>query len=324
MSLGHRKLSTWYQQLAQNLEAGLRLTDALRLSRGVGVPAAGLEAMAGKIEAGGTVDDALREGGTWLPYADLLALSAAAEAGRMPRILRSLSVRHAHIGAAKMRIVLACIYPLGLLHVALLFLPAARMMDWERGFQWNGPAYLLGVAATILPLWILGLWGWILVRRQSPVLARIAQLIPVVGRYMRTQALADFSFALGNFLEAGVPISQAWAAAGLITRSPALKAAADDTGEVIARGAAPGTRLAAHPCFPADFIARYRTGETTGQLEANLLHLAADYQDSANRALGFATILYPALLFLTVAGVVVYVVVTIYLGYLKMLGKYAG
>ena len=43
----------------------------------------------------------------------------------------------------------------------------------------------------------------------------------------------------------------------------------------------------------------------------------------ANRALAFATVLYPSFMFLVVAGGVAYFVISIYTGYLKMLGKLA-
>jgi type II secretory pathway component PulF len=323
MVLGHRKLSAWYQQLAQNLEAGLPLAVALRSSRGTGAPDRAMDVMAARIEAGGSVPDALGCAGSWLPYADLLALTAAAEAGRMPRTLHSLSARHAQIGAAKLRMALACAYPLGVLHFGLLLLPVVRMIDWEKGFQWSTSAYLRGIGMTILPLWGLGIGIWILVRRGNPLMRGVTRLLPALSGYLRAQALADFSFALGNFLEAGVPIGQAWAAAGLITRSRDLKSAAKAMEGTIARGEAPGTKLDAWDCFPADFVALYRTGEATGQLEANLLRLAAQKQEAANRSLAFATLLYPTLMFLVVAGAVAYFVVSIYAGYLKMLGKLA-
>jgi len=324
MFFRHRRLSAWYHQLAQQLEAGLPLADALRASRGTGAPSAGLDLMIAKIVAGGTVDDALRSAGSWLPFADQLALSAAAEAGRMPRTLHNLSTRHAQIGAAKLRMVIACAYPIGILHFALLLLPVVRMIDWETGFHWSVSAYIRGVAFTILPLWGAGLLIWILARRQNPVLAGITRIAPGLRGYVRAQALANFSFALGNFLEAGVPISQAWATAGLITPSRDLKKASEAMEAAIARGEAPGTKLGDWKCFPSDFIALYRTGENTGQLEANLLRLAAQNQDAANRALAIATLIYPSLMFLVVAAGVVYFVISIYSGYLKMLGKLSG
>jgi type II secretory pathway component PulF len=323
MRAGHRKLAAWYQQLAQQLEAGLPMAAAFRASQGTGAPAKSLDRMASTIETGGSVADALRSAGSWLPPADLLALTAASEAGRMPRTLHTLATRHDQIGNAKLRIVMACIYPLIVLHVGLLLLPVVRMIDWEKGFQWSAAAYVRGAMLGILPLWALGITTWILARRGSPLLARVTRFLPALRDYMRAQALADFAFALGNFLEAGVPILQAWGTVRLITPSRELKAAAAAMENTIASGKPPGARLDDWRCFPPDFVALYRTGEATGQLDVNLLRLAAQKQDAANRALGLATIIYPLLMFLIVAAMTAYFVISIYAGYLKMLGGLA-
>lgn len=324
MSLGHRALSAWYRQLAQQLEAGLPFAAALRCSRGTGAPAAGLDTMAQTIESGGSVDDAFRTATTWLPFPDILALSAAADAGRMPHTLRALSTRHEQIGGAKLRVVLACLYPLAILHFGLLLLPVTKMIDWEKGFNWSTLSYVRSLAFTLGPLWAVGATVIILARRQSPLLGRLTRMMPALGKYVRAQALADFSFALANFLEAGVVIGQAWATAGLVSRSPELKAAAAAMETVVTQGRAPGSELANWACFPPDFVALYQSGESTGQLEGNLSRLCTQYQDAANRSLNFATMLYPAFVFFLVAGAVVYQVLTIYSGYLKMLGGLAG
>jgi type II secretory pathway component PulF len=323
VSLGHRKLSAWYRQLAQQLEAGLPLAEALASSRGTGMPARTLDAMAARIIAGGSVEDALRVAESSLPLSDLLALAASGEAGRMPRTLHHLSTRHAELGKAKLKVIFACIYPLGVLHLGLLLLPLMRMIDWEKGFHWSATAYRRGLALGLVPLWAVGIALVILARRGHPLLGAIAGLLPGLRGYVRSQALADFSFALANFLESGIPIGRAWASAGLTTRSKALRAAAVAMGPVIDQGAAPGPRLHTFPCFPPDFAALYRSGEQTGQLDANLHRLSTQYQDSANRSLGLATLIYPSLLFLVVAGAVVYHAVKLYSGYLNMLGKLA-
>jgi type II secretory pathway component PulF len=206
----------------------------------------------------------------------------------------------------------------------LLLLPVVRMIDWEKGFQWSASAYVRGAMLGILPLWALGVTIYVLGRRGSPLLARVTRLLPALRDYVRMQALADFAFALGNFIEAGVPILQAWGTVRLITPSRDLKAAAAGVENIIAAGGAPGAKLDTWRCFPADFIALYRNGEATGQLDVNLLRLAAQKQDAANRALGLATILYPLLMFLIVAAMTAYFVISIYAGYLKMLGGLAG
>jgi general secretion pathway protein F/type IV pilus assembly protein PilC len=323
MSLGHRKLSAWYNLLAQQLESGLTFADALRLSRGIGAPSADVDAMAATVEGGGSIDDALARAGAWLPSPDRLFLSAAASAGRMPRTLFLLSARHALLGSAKLRTLLACLYPVAVLHLGLFLLPLMRMIDWEKGYTWDPAAYVRGLAFTLLPLWGAGCIGWILLRRQNPAIVGFVRLIPIVGNYLRARALSDFSFALGNFLEAGVPIEQAWAVAGTLSQSSRLRNAADAVGLVIARGEQPGLMLAGTKGFPADFVALYRSGELSGQLEQNLLRLSTQYQEQAQRSLTVATIVYPGLMFVAVAAGVGYFVITIYGGYFKMLTSLA-
>lgn len=323
MPLSNRRLSAWYVQLAQQLEAGLPLVQALRLGSGLGAPATMTGAMAAAVEGGGSTDDALRAAERWLPMPDRFALSAAAEAGRLPQTLRALAARHAQLAAAKVRVVLACLYPLAVLHLALLIQPVLRLIDWEKGLQWSTAVYVRGVLLGMLPLWTIIAALIVLDRRQSPVLTRLARGLPALRSYVKAQALADLAFALGNFLEAGVPIGRAWAAAGLITRSPSLKQAAEAIAAAVERGEPPGNRLSNWPCFPPDFVAPYRTGEMTGQLEANLARLASQYQDSANKALLVATFLYPTLLLALVGGAVVYFIFTFYAHYLDTVMKMA-
>jgi len=319
MALGNRQLGRFYHQLAQPLAAGLPLPAALRLATRTGAPAAALEAMAKKIETGGSFDDALGLAASWLPASDRLALSAAAATGGLPRILQQLSARHAQLGAARLRVLLACAYPTALLHAGLLLLPVARMINWEKGFEWSLPAYLQTLALSLGSLWFIVSIFWILIRRKNRALRRVILRLPAVGAYLRAQSLADFSFALATYLEAGVPIGPAWRTAGSVASSAELQAAAIAAEQLVNRGIAPGSNLPAWACFPPDFVGIYQTGEATGQLEASLHRWSAQSQETAHRALNFATVLYPAGIFLIIGGSVVYYIVTLYAGYLKML-----
>jgi type II secretory pathway component PulF len=322
MSLSHKKLSAWYHVFAQQLEAGLPFADALRGSAGGGAPAGDLLRMAGIVESGGSVDDALRHAGKWLPAVDGLFLSAGASTDRLPRVLLNLSARHAQFSAVKTRLLLACAYPLAVLHLGLVLFPLLGMIDWEKGFTWSAPTYFRALAATVLPLWAFGVLVLRLSRSQASWLFHFARLLPAFRGYVTSQSLADFAFALGNFLDAGLRIDQAWQAAGVITRSPILRAAAREIDHAIARGESPGSHLE-RLGFPADFIALYRTGESAGQLEANLLRLAEQNQERANVSLKFASFLYAALVFVAVVAVIGWHVVSFASGYFKMLESLA-
>ncbi|HEX2099729.1 MAG TPA: type II secretion system F family protein [Candidatus Synoicihabitans sp.] len=322
MPLSHSTLSSWYQRLAQQLEVGLSFADALRATIGSGPREYDLQRMADLCERGGSIDDALNYAAKWIPEADRLFLSAAAETGRMPRVLHNLATRHAQCSDMITRVTLACLYPLIILHFALLLLPLLGMIDWENGFIWDGRSYLTDVLFSAVPLWLAVVGLIYLIRRASPLLNLFATLLPGFRGFVRHQALANFAFALGNFLEAGLRIDYAWQATGVIARAPRLRRAAQRIDAVIARGEKPGNYLAECRCFPPDFIALYQTGESTGQLERNLLHVATLQQERANRSLNFAAFLYPVVFFLLVTGFVAYHVAAFYGDYLKALSKW--
>lgn len=319
MPPSHRRLAAWYIQLAQQLEAGLTLAESLRAAQGMGMPPATLSAMAATIDHGGSARDALATGAAHLPEPDRLALSASADAGRMPQTLRALAARHEQLGAAKMKILLACLYPAALLHLAMLVLPLLLMIDWKKGLQWSTPRYVGSVLALAVPLWALIATAVILVRKQNPMMRRLATLLPGLGGYVRAQALSDLAFALGSFLEAGIQIGPAWKAAGGVSRSPQLRRASEAIVAAVDRGQPPGVHLGSWACFPPDFVAPYRNGERTGQLDTTLIRLAAQYQDAASRALTIVMGLYPTIIFLLVAGVIGYLVIRMYAGYLDAL-----
>ncbi|MCX6939069.1 MAG: type II secretion system F family protein [Verrucomicrobia bacterium] len=321
MSLAPQKLSLFYRQLARQLTAGLTLAQALRAPSAA--PAADCHRVAALAETGQSVRTLIAAAGPWLPEHDRPFLTAAAESGRLPLVLNNLADRYAQIHATRIRVALACAYPLLVFHFGALIFPFLRLIDFEHGFNWSLPAYLGGLLVLLLPVWGGGAVFYLLLRKRHPLALGLLDRLPAISGYRENQALADFAFALGNLLEAGAPIGSSWLNAGRIARSTRLENAAAHIHAAIENGLAPGPRLAATAAFPAEFVARYMTGETTGSLDASLLALAADYQSRANQRLVVASMLYPGILFGAVALLVVYFVISFYAGYFGTLNRLA-
>lgn len=319
MPLSSASLSRFYQQLAQQLAAGLTLSQSLRASSSA--PAADTHRLATLAENGASVATLVASAGPWLPQADRPFLVAAADAGRLPRVLVNLSERHAQIAQMHRRVLLACIYPVGVFHLGVLVFALFQRIDFETGLDWDLAAYLRDVFTILLPAWALVVVTWILARRDNPLVLALLDLLPAIGGYRRNQALADFSFALGNLLEGGAPIGRAWLTAGGIARSRRLDAAAKKIHARIELGEAPGTHLAGARVFPPEFIARYQTAETTGSLDTALLALSTEYQATADQRLMAATMLYPGLLFAAVAVMVGWLVITFALRYFAQINS---
>lgn len=319
MSLSHKKLAKWYLQLAQSLESGLALPAALETC--AGAPAVGRVLMANNLVAGLSIDDTLKQAPGWLPKKDRYFWSAAAHSGRLPQTLRTLSDQHERLGSAKLKLMFGALYPVGILTFAGFLIPIMWQLDFENGLHSVGelfnPKYFLTVAAIEGTLWGSIALLLILAKLDSPLLPLIAKVLPGFRGHAKNQALADFSYALGAFLEAGTPIAKAWAGAGMVSNSNAIKHASNEMRRKIDDGATPSEHLPRYRCFPDDFRALYTTGERTGQLEKNLVVLGRQFQTSANHAMTFAAVFYPVIMFAVVAVFMVYNIIKMYSAYLS-------
>ncbi len=319
MPLPAEKLAIVYHNLAQLLGAGVTLAQALRSPSPA--PGADCYRLAELIESGASIAEVIGAAGDWLPQSDRPFILAAAGSGRLPLVLQNLAARHEQIGATRRRVIFACIYPVGVFHFAALIFPFLRMINFEKGIQGGVSNYVAGVLTILVPVWVGAGLLFFLVRRENSLALRLLDLLPAIGGYRKNQALADFAFALGNLLEAGAPIGQAWRDSGRIARSRRILAASQAIEDLIEGGLAPGPNLHKYRVFPADFVARYQTGETSGGLEKALLVVAADYQIRANQRLAAASMLYPGLLFGAVALMVAYVVIGFFMNYIGTLNR---
>ncbi len=313
MPLPPATLSRFYHQLAQQLSAGLTFAQALRAPSSA--PAADTLRLSALAEDGLSIPEIIASAGDWLPQNDRPFLAAAARSGRLPRVLVNLAERHAQIAQTRRRVLLACLYPAGVFHLAAVLFPFLRLIDFETGLNWSLSAYLGGLLAILLPVWGGAFLLRVLIRREHPLALALLNILPAIGGYRRHQALADFSFALGNLLESGAPIDHAWLAAGGLARSPRIAAATRTIHACIERGEAPGPHLTALDVFPSEYVARYQTGETTGSLDTTLFSLAEHHQTAANARLTAASMIYPGVLFAAVALLVAWFVISFALQY---------
>lgn len=82
----------------------------------------------------------------------------------------------------------------------------------------------------------------------------------------------------------------------------------------------PGETLAQTPDFPDLFTNQYRTGEISGSLDVTLRRMHTLYAEQGMSQLRAFVEWVPRLLFLLVAALVAYVVITFWMGYFKTIG----
>ena len=313
MALSHKKLNSWYLQLAQSQQAGLTLAESLLTS--AGPPASDLQAMAAQIEQGASIDSLLRAAPKWLPQSDRYFISAAAATGRLPQMFQNLAERHAMISSKLRQLILGLLYPVAVLNFAFLVLPIMKMIDYEAGFSFNWQLYLTSVLLALGSFWGGAALIYALVKLESPVVPILMQWIPGLRGYYNNNALSNFAFALGSFLHAGLDIDKSWAGAARVSGDRKLARATARVRAVIDAGLAPGNTLSQHRVFPDDFRALYLSGERSGQLDTNLLTLGQSYQEKANHCMSVCAIAYPIVVLIGVAVFMGYHIVGQYLKY---------
>ena len=316
MAVSHRKLSGWYLQIAQNLDAGLPLPEALSLAKGP--PKSDVAHMVGKLQAGLSIDSVLQEAPRWLFKADRYLLSAASNSGRISNALRKLSVKHKQSAENLYKVIVATLYPLAVLHFGIFLFPVFNLVEFDAdaGMQFHFDAYARNVLVFLLPVWAFMAVLIILTKTNNPVIPRLMLILPGLRGYRKNQALADFAFSLESFINAGTPMVETWFAAGLVSGDPATEKSALSMTEKIKAGQAPGKYISDYSVFPSDFAALYTTGEQTGQLDANLALLNRQYQGNATKSLAQASFWYPKLIFLVLAFYAGYKIIAFYSQYL--------
>jgi type II secretory pathway component PulF len=315
--LSHKRLASWYRQVSQHLEAGISLPEALKLAEGP----AGRDrfTLADKLVTGASISEAMESAASWLPRADRIFISASEQTGRLYQTFRSLADRHDRIGSTQAKATLGLIYPLIVLHIAALVLPLMQMIDYENGFEWSPLQHLLYAGYLVVPIWSVISLIVVLAKTDSPYLHRILRCFPLLRRYSKNQSLANFTYALGTFLEAGIHIQTAWKHSVRLSQDAQIRQAYSRIQPAIDDGENPSELLAQFKVFPPSLRAYYSAGSQTGKLDQNLIQAANEYQAAANQAMTFAAIAYPMLLLIVVASFIIYNIFRVYGGYLDAL-----
>lgn len=308
-----RRLSSWYFRLAQSLEAGVPLLEALAAHGG---PAPRERAaMVERLRQGGALADELASAGSWLPPADVQLLIAGAATGRLSDTCRKLATHHETVAKLTGRAVLATLYPLAVVHLGAFLLPLQQLVLGTVG------EYVRQVALVLVPLWLLLAAALIVLGRHPGARRRVFALLPWVGGYQRARDLQVLCSVLEGFVAVGLPIGDAWVAAGEATGAPKLAALARRLAAEAERGNQPGLVLLRENSLPTEFCQSYRVGEQSGKLDENLAWLARRYGEEAGRKLVHVSIWYPQFTLLGVGLWVAVKVIGMYGAYLDSLLK---
>lgn len=322
-----------YQQLAQLTAAGLGLVGSLEQlhrhppARSFRVP---LQTILDGLAQGYTFAESAARVPDWLPEFDLALVDAGERSGRLDVCFRALAGFYHERARLIKQMIGQMIYPVVMIHVAafvfLIVLPFAQAgLNFDAGLVWLfirallilSPLYL----GTALLIFVLQsqhgeVWrGWV---------EQLLRPIPILGPARRELALARLAMALEALLSAGVDIIAAWELAAAVSGSPALRRTVRAWRANVHAGQTPAEAVSASGGFPDMFTNQYASGEISGKLDEVLRRLHAYYQEEGSRKLQLLAQWLPRGVYLLVALLIAYRIVSFYAGYFQQIQNIGG
>lgn len=314
----------FYYQLSAMIRAGLTLIKSLENlqlkppARSYRTP---IRRILEQLNRGDTFAHALHSTGHWLDAFDRALLEAGERSGRLDDCFKILASYYDNSARLIRQVIGKLLYPVGLLHLALLIFPTSQLVALVRDSDSNG--FLMQKAGVFLPLYgIVFLTIRLLQTRRFELWRATIEtalgFVPFLAAARKALAMSRLSAALEALINAGVGIVDAWELAAAASGSPAVKRHVMRWRPQIESGAfTPGELLRRESVFPTMFTSLYQTGELSGQLDDALLRLRGYYDEEAGRKLDTFTKMSVTLVVLGVMGMVAYFIISFYMGYFK-------
>jgi general secretion pathway protein F len=135
--------------------------------------------------------------------------------------------------------------------------------------------------------------------------------LPIIGRIVRTVAVARFSKTLATLLASGIPLIRALEIVRNIVDNASLETALDEARESISEGASIAMPLKQSGQFPSLLTHMIAIGEKSGELEAMLAKVAEAYDNEVETTIAKMTSWLEPVMILVMAGVVGVIIVSI-------------
>ncbi len=300
-------VSQWLSQLSQSLASGIKPSQAIMVAETLHPQI--VNEFAQCFARGMNWKGALEECGFFLSQSELAILGAAESSGTLPNAMEEISQAREEASKIKFRIKFALVYPVFVLHFAVLVIPIQFLFDGQFS------KYLVSLLMIYLPLWTLALVAYIITKLFPAIAPRMLPLLPVISGYTKMRDLSLLCRTLAACIQAGMSLKESWAISSEVSINPKIARLGEAAMEEIGRGQPVSVALMKDKWLPESLKQMYRTGEESGNLDSTLNFAAKSFGDQAKRKLFVAAMLYPNIVLGAVLLFAAYKVVMFYKGY---------
>ncbi len=288
--------------------------------------------VAGSVEAGSTLADALRRHPKTFDelYVNLVEVGEAG--GILDTVLQRLSVYIEKAAALKRKVKSAMIYPLTIVGVAFIViifmltfviptfakmftsmgadlplptLIVIKLSDFAARFWWLIIAAAIGI--------VVGIRTYYRTEGGRSLIDALVLKLPVFGTLVRKVAVARFTRTLGTLVSSGVPILEGLRITARTAGNRVVERAVLETRASVTAGKTLAEPLKASTVFPPMVVQMISVGEQTGALDAMLNKIADFYDDEVDTAVSALTALLEPLMIVFLGVVIGGLVIAMYL-----------
>ncbi|MBN2189933.1 MAG: type II secretion system inner membrane protein GspF [Candidatus Aureabacteria bacterium] len=148
--------------------------------------------------------------------------------------------------------------------------------------------------------------------------------MPIFGSLVRKVAIARFTRTLGTLITSGVPILQALSIVKDTVGNEVISTAVESVHDSIREGESIVEPLRQSKVFPPVVVSMIDVGEETGELAEMLIKIADNYDEDVDNAVAGLTSLLEPVLIVSLAVIVGFIVIALFLPLIALIQKLSG
>jgi type IV pilus assembly protein PilC len=303
------------RSLATMLESGIQIRKAISIASKKAMHAPTkkvLGQVSDAIQGGSDISQALKEHGNFFPVLFVEMVTMAEESGSLPEVLKHLAEHYEANIRMKKELIGQLIWPVFQL-VAAIFVIAILILI----LGMIGESGTFGTFA--------GLFGvWLLIQKAAQAKAVVDPLllvVPVLGRCMRSFAIARFSWSFYLTQQSGMPVTRSLKGSLKATGNGAFIAQTPFITSAVMEGSSLTDSLAESRLFTEEFIEMVSVAEESGTVPEALHRLSPQFEEDARRAMKTLTRMISAVVWLFVAGFIIFFVFRFMLWYVGQINN---
>ena len=330
-----KEMAIFTRQFSTMVDAGLPLVQCLTIlseQSDSKTLRAVTSKVAGSVEAGSTLADALRRHPKTFDELFVNLVEVGEAGGILDTVLQRLSVYIEKAAALKRKVKSAMVYPATIISVAFIVvlfmltfvIPTFATMFTQMGADLPLPTVIvIKLSNFVSRYWwlviaaaagvVFGIRAYYRTEGGKSVIDALLLKLPIFGTLIRKVAVARFTRTLGTLVSSGVPILEGLRITARTAGNRVVERAVLETRASVTAGKTLAEPLKTSTVFPPMVVQMISVGEQTGALDAMLNKIADFYDDEVDTAVGALTALLEPLMIVFLGVIIGGLVIAMYL-----------